>query len=52
MPGLSGRLRPGNASANTAADHITVLVSALLHEKVTLEQAAAALMERPPKPER
>ncbi|MGW6413328.1 IS1380 family transposase, partial [Streptomyces vinaceus] len=27
--GLSGRLRPGNAGANTAADHITVLDDAL-----------------------
>lgn len=26
---LSGRLRPGNAGANTAADHITVLDDAL-----------------------
>ncbi|WP_328834588.1 NAD(P)H-dependent glycerol-3-phosphate dehydrogenase [Streptomyces europaeiscabiei] len=30
---------------------ITDVVSALLHEKVTLDQAAAALMQRPPKPE-
>ncbi|MFE2302691.1 NAD(P)H-dependent glycerol-3-phosphate dehydrogenase [Streptomyces sp. NPDC059445] len=30
---------------------ITDVISALLHEKVTLEQAAAALMQRPPKPE-
>ncbi len=29
MPGLSGPLRPGNAGANTAADHITVLDQAL-----------------------
>jgi len=28
MP-LAGRLRPGNAGANTAADHITVLDDAL-----------------------
>ncbi|MFG2525318.1 IS1380 family transposase [Streptomyces sp. NPDC048527] len=27
--GMSGRLRPGNAGANTAADHITVLDNAL-----------------------
>ncbi|MEU3640961.1 NAD(P)H-dependent glycerol-3-phosphate dehydrogenase [Streptomyces albogriseolus] len=31
---------------------ITEIVSALLHEKFTLEQAASALMQRPPKPER
>ncbi|MER6160333.1 NAD(P)H-dependent glycerol-3-phosphate dehydrogenase [Streptomyces sp. NPDC001868] len=30
---------------------ITDVISALLHEKVTLAQAAAALMQRPPKPE-
>jgi glycerol-3-phosphate dehydrogenase (NAD(P)+) len=30
---------------------ITDIVSALLHEEVTLDQAAAALMQRPPKPE-
>ncbi|MBP5873150.1 MULTISPECIES: NAD(P)H-dependent glycerol-3-phosphate dehydrogenase [Streptomyces] len=30
---------------------ITDIVSALLHEKVTLDEAAAALMQRPPKPE-
>ncbi|MDX2758371.1 NAD(P)H-dependent glycerol-3-phosphate dehydrogenase [Streptomyces europaeiscabiei] len=30
---------------------ITEVVSALLHEKVTLDQAAAALLQRPPKPE-
>ncbi|MDW8478330.1 NAD(P)H-dependent glycerol-3-phosphate dehydrogenase [Streptomyces scabiei] len=30
---------------------ITDVVSALLHEKVTLDQAAAALMQRPPRPE-
>ncbi|WP_330346611.1 NAD(P)-dependent glycerol-3-phosphate dehydrogenase (plasmid) [Streptomyces europaeiscabiei] len=30
---------------------ITDVISALLHEKVTLDQAAAALMQRPPKPE-
>ncbi|MGA5605144.1 NAD(P)H-dependent glycerol-3-phosphate dehydrogenase [Streptomyces griseoincarnatus] len=31
---------------------LTEIVSDLLHEKVTLDQAAAALMQRPPKPER
>ncbi|MDT9681004.1 NAD(P)H-dependent glycerol-3-phosphate dehydrogenase [Streptomyces sp. TRM76323] len=31
---------------------ITDVISALLHEQVTLDQAAAALMQRPPKPER
>ncbi|EST24415.1 NAD(P)H-dependent glycerol-3-phosphate dehydrogenase [Streptomyces roseochromogenus] len=31
---------------------ITEVISTLLHEKVTLAQAAAALMQRPPKPER
>ncbi|GHI98018.1 NAD(P)H-dependent glycerol-3-phosphate dehydrogenase [Streptomyces olivaceus] len=40
-----------------ARDHdvempITDTMSALLHEKVTLDEAAAALMQRPPKPER
>jgi glycerol-3-phosphate dehydrogenase (NAD(P)+) len=30
---------------------ITDVVFALLHEKVGLEEAAAALMQRPPKPE-
>lgn len=30
---------------------ITEVISALLHEKVTLEEAAATLMRRPPKPE-
>ncbi|WP_060903232.1 NAD(P)H-dependent glycerol-3-phosphate dehydrogenase [Streptomyces europaeiscabiei] len=30
---------------------ITDVVSALLHEKVTLDEAAAALLQRPPKPE-
>lgn len=30
---------------------ITEVISDLLHEKVTLDQAAAALMQRPPKPE-
>ncbi|MET8412984.1 NAD(P)H-dependent glycerol-3-phosphate dehydrogenase [Streptomyces sp. NPDC005195] len=31
---------------------ITEVISALLHDKVTLGEAAAALMQRPPKPER
>ncbi|MFJ4428426.1 NAD(P)H-dependent glycerol-3-phosphate dehydrogenase [Streptomyces bobili] len=31
---------------------ITHVISALLHEKVTLDEAAATLMQRPPKPER
>jgi len=31
---------------------ITEVISALLHEKVTLHEAAATLMQRPPKPER
>ncbi|MGB9998606.1 NAD(P)H-dependent glycerol-3-phosphate dehydrogenase [Streptomyces pseudogriseolus] len=31
---------------------LTEIVSDLLHEKVTLDQAAAALMQRPPRPER
>ncbi|MFD5782252.1 NAD(P)H-dependent glycerol-3-phosphate dehydrogenase [Streptomyces sp. NPDC126933] len=31
---------------------ITEIISALLHEKITLDEAAAALMRRPPKPER
>ncbi|MGW3381963.1 NAD(P)H-dependent glycerol-3-phosphate dehydrogenase [Streptomyces albogriseolus] len=31
---------------------LTEIVSDLLHEKVTLDQAAVALMQRPPKPER
>ncbi|WP_340375974.1 NAD(P)H-dependent glycerol-3-phosphate dehydrogenase [Streptomyces sp. SS7] len=31
---------------------ITEIISALLHEKASLEEAAAALMQRPPKPER
>jgi hypothetical protein len=31
---------------------ITEVISALLHAKVSLAQAAAALMQRPPKPER
>ncbi|MEE1797516.1 NAD(P)-dependent glycerol-3-phosphate dehydrogenase [Streptomyces sp. JV176] len=31
---------------------ITDIISALLHEDVTLDEAAAALMQRPPKPER
>ncbi|MEU0039431.1 NAD(P)H-dependent glycerol-3-phosphate dehydrogenase [Streptomyces sp. NPDC006333] len=31
---------------------ITKVISALLHEKVSLDEAATALMQRPPKPER
>ncbi|MEV6781205.1 NAD(P)H-dependent glycerol-3-phosphate dehydrogenase [Streptomyces sp. NPDC051098] len=31
---------------------ITTVISALLHDKITLDEAAAALMQRPPKPER
>ncbi|MFE5077969.1 NAD(P)H-dependent glycerol-3-phosphate dehydrogenase [Streptomyces halstedii] len=31
---------------------ITGVISALLHEEVTLDEAASALMQRPPKPER
>ncbi|MEW1721627.1 NAD(P)H-dependent glycerol-3-phosphate dehydrogenase [Streptomyces sp. NPDC093109] len=31
---------------------ITDIISALLHENVTLDEAVAALMQRPPKPER
>lgn len=40
------------ARAHDVEMPITEVVSALLHEKVTLEEAAAALMQRPPKPER
>ncbi|UUU18944.1 NAD(P)H-dependent glycerol-3-phosphate dehydrogenase [Streptomyces sp. DSM 40750] len=39
------------ARAHGADMPITDVISALLHEKVTLDQAAAALMQRPPKPE-
>lgn len=39
-------------SAHGAEMPITDVISALLHEKVTLDQAAAALMQRPLKPER
>jgi glycerol-3-phosphate dehydrogenase (NAD(P)+) len=50
-------VKSAEAILNLARTHgvdmpITDIISALLHEKVTLEQAAAALMERPPKPER
>ncbi|MCS0634991.1 NAD(P)-dependent glycerol-3-phosphate dehydrogenase [Streptomyces sp. LP05-1] len=31
---------------------ITEVMAALLHQKITLDEAAAALMQRPPKPER
>lgn len=40
------------ARAHDVEMPITEVISALLHEKVTLGQAAAALMQRPPKPER
>jgi glycerol-3-phosphate dehydrogenase (NAD(P)+) len=40
------------AHAHDVEMPITGVISALLHEKVTLAQAAAALMQRPPKPER
>ncbi|MGW0883469.1 NAD(P)H-dependent glycerol-3-phosphate dehydrogenase [Streptomyces sp. NPDC002671] len=40
------------AHAHDVEMPITSVVSALLHEKVTLTEAAAALMQRPPKPER
>ncbi|MGW8989072.1 NAD(P)H-dependent glycerol-3-phosphate dehydrogenase [Streptomyces zhihengii] len=40
------------AGAHDVEMPITEIVSDLLHEKVTLDQAAAALMQRPPKPER
>ncbi|MEU1622392.1 NAD(P)H-dependent glycerol-3-phosphate dehydrogenase [Streptomyces sp. NPDC005722] len=40
------------AHAHDVEMPITDVMSALLQEKVTLEQAAAALMQRPPKPER
>ncbi|MEU3513332.1 NAD(P)H-dependent glycerol-3-phosphate dehydrogenase [Streptomyces longwoodensis] len=40
------------AAAHDVEMPITEIVSDLLHEKVTLDQAAAALMQRPPKPER
>ncbi|MER6367417.1 NAD(P)H-dependent glycerol-3-phosphate dehydrogenase [Streptomyces mirabilis] len=40
------------ARAHDVEMPITETISALLHGKVTLDQAAAALMQRPPKPER
>ncbi|MET8676072.1 NAD(P)H-dependent glycerol-3-phosphate dehydrogenase [Streptomyces sp. NPDC004647] len=40
------------AHAHDVEMPITEVISALLHEKVTLDEAAAALMQRPPKPER
>ena len=40
------------AHAHDVEMPITSVVCALLHEKVTLNEAAAALMQRPPKPER
>ncbi|MEU9367245.1 NAD(P)H-dependent glycerol-3-phosphate dehydrogenase [Streptomyces avermitilis] len=39
------------AHAHDVEMPITDVISDLLHEKVTLDQAAAALMQRPPKPE-
>jgi glycerol-3-phosphate dehydrogenase (NAD(P)+) len=39
------------AHAHDVEMPITEIVSDLLHEKVTLDQAASALMQRPPKPE-
>ncbi|MFB0631640.1 NAD(P)H-dependent glycerol-3-phosphate dehydrogenase [Streptomyces sp. AB3(2024)] len=40
------------ARAHDVEMPITEVISALLNDKVTLDQAAAALMQRPPKPER
>ncbi|WP_405562811.1 NAD(P)-dependent glycerol-3-phosphate dehydrogenase [Streptomyces phaeochromogenes] len=40
------------AHAHDVEMPITDVISALLHDKVTLDQATAALMQRPPKPER
>ncbi|HET6857487.1 MAG TPA: NAD(P)H-dependent glycerol-3-phosphate dehydrogenase [Streptomyces sp.] len=40
------------ARAHDVEMPITEVISALLHEKVTLDEATAALMQRPPKPER
>jgi glycerol-3-phosphate dehydrogenase (NAD(P)+) len=40
------------AHAHDVEMPITEVVSDLLHDKVTLDEAAAALMQRPPKPER
>ncbi|MGW1870405.1 NAD(P)H-dependent glycerol-3-phosphate dehydrogenase [Streptomyces mauvecolor] len=40
------------ARAHDVEMPITEVISALLHEKVTLDEAAAALMQRPTKPER
>lgn len=40
------------ARAHDVEMPITEVISALLHDKVTLDEAAAALMQRPPKPER
>lgn len=39
------------ANAHSVEMPITEVISALLHEKVTLDEAGAALMQRPPKPE-
>ncbi|MFJ4831963.1 NAD(P)H-dependent glycerol-3-phosphate dehydrogenase [Streptomyces sp. NPDC088747] len=41
----------GLAHAHDIEMPITETISALLHDKLTLEQAAAALMQRPPRPE-
>ncbi|MGW7646424.1 NAD(P)H-dependent glycerol-3-phosphate dehydrogenase [Streptomyces bobili] len=40
------------ARAHDVEMPITHVISALLHEKVTLDEATATLMQRPPKPER
>ncbi|MHB0911582.1 NAD(P)H-dependent glycerol-3-phosphate dehydrogenase [Streptomyces argenteolus] len=40
------------ARAHDVEMPITEVMSDLLHEKISLDQAAAALMQRPPKPER
>ena len=40
------------AHAHDVEMPITGVISALLHEKITLDEAAAALMQRPTKPER
>ncbi|MFF7954005.1 NAD(P)H-dependent glycerol-3-phosphate dehydrogenase [Streptomyces griseorubiginosus] len=50
-------VKSAEAILNLARAHdvempITQIISALLHEKISLDEAAAALMQRPPKPER
>ncbi|GAA3368599.1 NAD(P)H-dependent glycerol-3-phosphate dehydrogenase [Streptomyces sannanensis] len=40
------------ARAHDVEMPITEIIAALLHDKISIEQAAAALMQRPPKPER